>query len=45
MEIKCNDLSLSFGEFPILLGGNFTLTDPARVGIIGQNGAGKSTLL
>lgn len=45
MEIKCNDLSLSFGQFPILQGVNFTLTDTSRVGIIGQNGAGKSTLL
>ncbi len=45
MEIKCNGVSLSFGQFPVLQEVDFTLSETSRVGIVGQNGAGKSTLL
>lgn len=43
--ILAEDVSLSFGDRPLIKDFNFTLMRGDKVGIIGPNGAGKSTLV
>ena len=43
--ILAEDVSLSFGDKPLIKDFNFTLMRGDKVGIIGPNGAGKSTLV
>ena len=45
MQVKFNNVSIHFGEHPILDGVNFSIENKSRIAIIGRNGAGKSTLL
>ncbi len=44
IAISINDLSLSFGNTPILENISFALEENDKLGIIGVNGCGKSTL-
>jgi len=43
--ITLDDISLEFGDLPLLLHANLSLEANERVCLIGRNGAGKSTLL
>lgn len=43
--LTCDDLSLEFGDQPILRHANLTIEPAERICLIGRNGAGKSTLL
>ena len=43
--LTCDDLSLEFGDQPILRHAGFTIEAGERICLIGRNGAGKSTLL
>ncbi len=43
--ILAEDVSLTFGDKPLIKGFDFTLMRGDKVGIIGPNGAGKSTLV
>jgi ATP-binding cassette subfamily F protein 3 len=42
--IELRDASVAFGEDPVLIGVNLTVTRGERVGVVGKNGAGKSVL-
>lgn len=42
--ISLNDISLEFGDVPILRHANLVINNQERVCLIGRNGAGKSTL-
>lgn len=44
ISISVNDLSISFGNVPILERVSFSLEENDKLGIIGVNGCGKSTL-
>ncbi len=43
--LRFQDVSLEFGDIPILREANFTIDAKERVCLIGRNGAGKSSLL
>lgn len=43
--LRCQELSLEFGDSPILKEANFVVNPKERVCLIGRNGAGKSSLL
>ena len=43
--LRCDALSIHFGDRAILEGASFALEPGERVCLIGRNGAGKSTLL
>src|SRR5688572_23919368 len=43
--LTCDDLSLEFGDQPILRHADLTIEAGERICLIGRNGAGKSTLL
>ncbi len=43
--LSIDDVSLEFGDLPILRHADFTIEPDERVCLIGRNGAGKSTLL
>lgn len=43
--LRLQDVSLEFGDIPVLREANFTIDAKERVCLIGRNGAGKSSLL
>ncbi len=43
--LSLNNLSIGYGETPVLTSVKASLLPGARVGVLGENGAGKSTLL
>lgn len=43
--IELRDVTVAFGDEPILLGVNVEIRRGERVGVVGENGAGKSVLL
>ena len=43
--IRCDNLSIAFGDTPLLDDAQFSIERNERVCLIGRNGAGKSTLL
>ena len=43
--IRLDDVSIQFGEKPLLVGADLTIEESERVCLIGRNGAGKSTLM
>ena len=43
--IRLKNLSLSFGDQPLLDQVNFSIDEKERIALVGRNGAGKSTLL
>ena len=43
--IRCDNLSIAFGDTPLLDNAQFSIESNERVCLIGRNGAGKSTLL
>lgn len=43
--LRCQEVSLEFGDAPILKEANFVVNPKERVCLIGRNGAGKSSLL
>jgi ATP-binding cassette subfamily F protein uup len=43
--IRLDDISIEFGDVPLLAHANFTVEPGERICLIGRNGAGKSTLL
>ena len=43
--IRCDNLSIAFGDTPLLDNAQFSVDSGERVCLIGRNGAGKSTLL
>ena len=43
--LRMQEISLEFGDVPILKEANFTIEPKERVSLIGRNGAGKSSLL
>jgi len=43
--IRCDNLNIHFGDYPLLTDANFSIEPGERVCLIGRNGAGKSTLL
>lgn len=43
--IRFDEVSLEFGDVPILKQANFSIDDKERVCLIGRNGAGKSSML
>lgn len=43
--IRLDDISIEFGDVPLLTHANFTVEPGERICLIGRNGAGKSTLL
>ena len=43
--IRCDNLSIAFGDTPLLDNAQFNVESGERVCLIGRNGAGKSTLL
>ena len=43
--LRCQEVSLEFGDTPILKEANFVVNPKERVCLIGRNGAGKSSLL
>ena len=45
MMLKVNDLSVSYGEVPVLHGVSLEVHEGELVVVIGSNGAGKSTLV
>ena len=45
MLLTCDDLTLEFGDQPILRHADLTIDPAERICLIGRNGAGKSTLL
>ena len=42
--VELRDLSVAFGDEPVLIGADLTVSRGERVGVIGPNGAGKSVL-
>lgn len=44
-QIRCQNITVQFGERPLLESINFTIDKGDRVAVLGRNGAGKSTLL
>jgi ATP-binding cassette subfamily F protein 3 len=42
--LELRDASVAFGEEPVLIGMDLTVTRGERVGVVGENGAGKSVL-
>jgi ATP-binding cassette subfamily F protein 3 len=42
--LELREASVAFGEEPVLVGMDLTVTRGERVGVVGQNGAGKSVL-
>ena len=42
--LELREASVAFGEEPVLIGMNLTVTRGERVGVVGENGAGKSVL-
>ena len=42
--IRCDNLSIAFGDTPLLDDAQFSIERNERVCLIGRNGAGKSTL-
>ena len=43
--VRCDQLSIEFGDNPILKEVDLTIENHERIALIGRNGAGKSTLL
>ena len=43
--VRCDNISIEFGDLPILRDASLGIEDKERVALIGRNGAGKSTLL
>ena len=43
--IRLDDISIEFGDIPLLRKTNFSVESGERICLIGRNGAGKSTLL
>jgi ATP-binding cassette subfamily F protein uup len=43
--LRCDNLNIHFGDYPLLTDANFSIEPGERVCLIGRNGAGKSTLL
>ena len=44
MVLELRDVGVAFGDEPVLLGADLTVTRGERLGIVGANGAGKSVL-
>jgi ATP-binding cassette subfamily F protein 3 len=44
MVLELRDVSVAFGDDPVLIGVDLTVTRGERLGIVGANGAGKSVL-
>ena len=44
MVLELKDVCVAFGDDPVLIGADLTVTRGERVGIVGANGAGKSVL-
>ncbi len=44
MVLELRDVSVAFGDNPVLIGVDLTVTRGERLGIVGANGAGKSVL-
>jgi ATP-binding cassette subfamily F protein 3 len=42
--LELREASVAFGEEPVLIGADLTVTRGERVGVVGENGAGKSVL-
>jgi ATPase subunit of ABC transporter with duplicated ATPase domains len=45
MNLELNNITFDYAGIPILAGVSGSITDGARIGVIGANGCGKSTLL
>ena len=43
--IRLDDISIEFGDLPLLNNTSFSVEPGERICLIGRNGAGKSTLL
>jgi ATP-binding cassette subfamily F protein 3 len=43
--VELQDVTMAFGEEPVLVGAALTILRGERVGVVGENGAGKSVLL
>lgn len=43
--IRCDQISIEFGDLPLLINANFSVEPNERVCLIGRNGTGKSTLM
>jgi len=43
--VRCDQISIEFGDNPILIEADLTIENKERIALIGRNGAGKSTLL
>lgn len=43
--VRCDQISIEFGDNPILVEVDFAIENHERIALIGRNGAGKSTLL
>ena len=43
--VRCDQISIEYGDTPLLLDADFSIEAGERVCLIGRNGAGKSTLL
>ena len=42
--LELREASVAFGDYPVLIGADLTVSRGERVGVIGANGAGKSVL-
>lgn len=45
MEIRAENLAVSYGDYKVWSGMNITIDQPGLVGILGPNGVGKSTFM
>lgn len=43
--VRCDEISIEFGDNPILVEADFSIEEGERVCLVGRNGTGKSTLL
>ena len=43
--VRCDQISIEFGDNPLLIEADLTVENKERIALIGRNGAGKSTLL
>jgi len=43
--VRCDQISIEFGDNPLLINADLNIENKERIALIGRNGAGKSTLL